>query len=190
MQQEQQFDQLAIISEMIQTARKEFNENGTIFLMWGWAVTVASLAQFVLLQMNNPYNSWPWMLMPLAAIAQFFIMRQERRNEKVKTHVGKVIGRLWLIVGLSIGLTIVMSQFLEKNTYPILLMLYAIGTFVTGSALKVNALVYGAICCWIMSIASYFIDFEYQLLLLAAAMIVSYIIPGYVLSARYKKANG
>jgi low temperature requirement protein LtrA len=51
-------------------------------------------------------------------------------------------------------------------------------------------LVYGARACWLMSIASYFIDFEYQLLLLAAAMIVSYIIPGYVLNARYKKANG
>jgi hypothetical protein len=189
MEQHQPLDQLAIISEMIQTARKQFNEKGTIFLMWGWAVTIAAVAQFVLIQMDVEENAWPWLLMPLTAIAQFFVMRKESKEEKVKTHVGAIMGRLWLIVGLSIGLTLVMSYFLGKNTYPILLMLYAIGTFVTGSALRVNALVYGAIACWLMSVVSYFIDLEYQLLLLAAAMVVSYIIPGYVLNARYKKAN-
>lgn len=190
MEQKQEFDQLAIISEMIQTARKQFNEKGTIFLMWGWLVTIASVAQFILLQMESEYNALPWMLMPAGAIGQFLIMRKERSEERVKTHVGTVIGRLWLIVGLSIGLTLVMSPFLGKSTYSVLLMLYAIGTFVTGTALRLNALVYGAIACWLMSIGSYFIDFEYQLLLLAAAMIVSYIIPGYAMNARYKKANG
>ena len=135
-----------MIAEAIQTARRQFNEKGTIFLMWGWMVTIAAITQYILIKMEVANNSLPWLLMPLAAIIHVFIMRNERQ-EPVKTHVGTIVGRLWLAIGLSIAITLGMMFHLKANTYPVLMILYAIGTFVTGQALSVRPLIYGAICC-------------------------------------------
>lgn len=181
--------ELALIAEMIQSARKEFNERGTIFLMWGWLVTIAAIGQYILIHLHFENNSLPWLLMPVGAIGQFIIMRRRDLNEQAKTHVGKIIGRLWVAIAIGIGLTLVMMSFLGKNTYPVLMILYATGTFTTGHAINLRPLVYGALCCWAIAAVSFFMSFEIQLLLLALAMIISYIIPGYAMNLRYKKAN-
>jgi hypothetical protein len=181
--------QLDLISEMIATARKEFNQDGTIFLLWGWLVAIASISQYVLIKMDSEYNSLPWLLMIVGMIAQFVIMHRNSNRQRVKTHVGKVIGYTWMAFGISLGITLFMQGKLLQNTFPMVMILYAIGIFISGAALQVRALIIGAIACWCCAIAAFFVNIEEQLLLLAAAVIMAYIIPGYVLNAKYKKAQ-
>ena len=45
----------------------------------------------------------------------------------------------------------------------------------------------GGICNWIIAIAAVYVEFDIQLLLLALAVLVGYIIPGHMLSNHYKK---
>jgi len=47
--------------------------------------------------------------------------------------------------------------------------------------------VIGGIGCWVLSVLTRYIDYDYQLLMLAIAMVIAWIIPGYILRSNYQK---
>lgn len=59
--------------------------------------------------------------------------------------------------------------------------------FVSGGYLRFKPLIIGGICNWIIAIVATYVEFDIQLLLLALAVLVGYIIPGHMLSSHYKK---
>jgi membrane protein implicated in regulation of membrane protease activity len=69
-----------------------------------------------------------------------------------------------------------------EGAYPIIMFLYGLGTFVSGGILKFRPLVWGAVGAWATGIAALFVTFQHQLILLAISVLVSYLIPGYLLS--------
>ncbi len=180
---------LDLIAEMIQTARREYNDSSNIYLLWGWVVSIASILQFILIQMHHEGMSGiGWVvLIPAALIAQIVMMMKMRKKEKVQTHIDTIMGYLWTAFGVSLGIVLFSQGKLQENTFPMVLMLYGIGTFVSGGAIQFRALIIGGICCWVVAIACFFVPVQYQLLLLALAVIAAYIIPGYLLKIRYKK---
>lgn len=185
---EQPKQQMDLITEMINAARKNYNDNGSIYLLWGWLVCFASLTQYVLMQMHNEYNYIGWLtLMPLGMILQFIMMARRKKKENVKTHLDRVMAYVWGAFGISLALVLFSSEKLQMNTYPMVLMLYAIGTFISGGALRLRPMIWGAVSCWLIAIICFFVNFESQLLLLAIAVILAYIIPGYILMARNKQ---
>ena len=66
-------------------------------------------------------------------------------------------------------------------------MLYAMAIFATGYIIEFKPFIYGAISNWIIAAVCLFQPFQYQLLLLALAILLSYIIPGYMLRAKFGK---
>ena len=62
-------------------------------------------------------------------------------------------------------------------------------TFLSGIILKFKPLVIGAICCWVFEIMSPFINVDFHLLLIAGSIIAGWIIPGYLLKAKYKNGK-
>ena len=181
-------DQLALITEMIQTARNQFNDSSNIYVLWGWVVFVASVSQFILIKMHHESMSGlGWLiLIPLALVAQVFIMVKMRGKSKVKTHIDKILGYLWTAFGVALGITLFSQGNLQVNTLPMVLTLYGIGTFVSGGIISFRPLIVGGICCWLTAIAGFFVPVEYQLLLLALAVVMAYIIPGYLLKLRHR----
>jgi hypothetical protein len=181
---------MAIINEMIATARQEFHHNGFIYLLWGWLVFIASLSQYFLLAAGYGDKSGiPWLLMPVGVVIQFIYMYRNRNDHSVKTHVGRIIGHAWGAFSISLFIVLFMYSKLQLNTYPIVMLLYAIGIFISGAALRVKAMIWGSVACWCIATVSFFVQFQEQLLLLAAAVLLAYIIPGYVLNHKYKKAQ-
>ena len=69
---------------------------------------------------------------------------------------------------------------------PTIILLYAIGTFVTGKIIDFKPLVIGGSICFLLSIVIAFIKDENQLLIIATAILISYIIPGFLLKKEYK----
>ena len=67
------------------------------------------------------------------------------------------------------------------------LALYGMPTFLSGITLRFRPLIYGGIACWLLSIIACFINYEFHLLVLALAVVIAWVIPGYILRARYKK---
>ena len=65
--------------------------------------------------------------------------------------------------------------------YPLIMVIYGIGTWVSGGILKFAPLIIGGVICWILAGMAFYFPFNIQLLLLAMSILLSYIIPGHLL---------
>jgi uncharacterized membrane protein len=186
---------IVVIQSMIETAKNQFSENGHLYLIWGWVIFVCSVGQFVLLNVfHSEYNYIVWFLPWLAFIYQIFYLRKKVRRQRIKTYADRILGFVWISFFILLMLFgFILGQELQHDYYklicPVSLALYGMPTLLSGIILRFRPLIYGAVGCWVLSIGSLYTPYEYQLLFLSAAMIIAWIIPGYMLRARYKISN-
>jgi hypothetical protein len=183
---------LQIIEEMIQRVKGNLRDNSFMYLLWGWLVLVASLGNYVLqfvIQFDKPWICWA-VLMPLGGIISSFYGRKEAKQEKVKTYVSEFLG--YLVIAFLVGLFTVLffMSFLKENCYPMVMLMYGIWLFVSGGALQFRPLIIGGMINWALAIGAFFVPFQYQLLLLSAAVLLGYIIPGHLLSHQFSSKTG
>ncbi|MEO6893970.1 MAG: hypothetical protein ABI136_02985 [Ginsengibacter sp.] len=183
-------ESLALITMMINKAKGRVNETGTLYLLWGWLILVCCIVQFIgsyFLNYANSYYIWfsTWLLL----IYQFFYIGRRKKIHKTKTYMGEINGFVWLVFFISMMLVIFIGSYLKKYEIinPLLLMLYGMPTFLSGIILKFKPLIVGGISCWILSVISVFIYVDFQLMLIAIAVISGWIIPGYILKQNFKK---
>jgi hypothetical protein len=180
---------LQLIQQMIDKAKNTVADRSFYFLLWGWLVFIASLAQFILkVGFNSPYHYTVWSLMIVGVIVSTIHGMTEAKKEPVKTYVGEVLNYLWI----SILLTYILFGFIFartgwQNCYPFYILLYSMGSFVSGRALKFPPLVWGAIASWILAVVSTFTTYDINILLCGLAVLFSNIIPGYLLKSKYRK---
>ena len=179
---------LELITGMINKAKNKFSESGTLYLVWGIAVLICSLAQFILgnlLGYKNAYYVWffTWAVYIYQAIFLF----KKKKNLKVKTYTGEIIGYVWIcfIICFFIMLFILLYSKSFNLIYSSILVLYAIPTFLSGAILKAKPLLIGGICCWALACLSLFIPLQYHLLLISLAVLLAWIIPGLYLRNKY-----
>jgi hypothetical protein len=91
--------------------------------------------------------------------------------------------------GISLGIVLVFQSKLGMNTYPMVMTVYAVQLFVWGGALRFRPLIIGGIINWALGIAAFFVTFDIQLFLIAAAALVGFAIPGHLLKSRFQKSK-
>lgn len=181
-------EQLAYIEEMIATAKGNLSDSSIYFLIWGWLVFIAAVCNYYLLEIQQSVNHWlPWpILMSLGAVISIGVGIKRGKKQTVVTKIDKMVRSLWL--GFTITLFVVLGGLGvlgPKVVYPFFMALYGMGTFVSGSAINFKPLQIGAVASWVCaSIAFYQTDFSNHLILLAVAILSSYIIPGHLLSSK------
>jgi hypothetical protein len=184
---------LLLIESMINRAKNRFSENGHLYLLWGWAVFFLSIGHFLLLNVLHYEKHYMiWMATWLVAAYQMFYLARRKKKEQVKTYTDDIMGYVWLAFIVAMFLMVfILARGEGQNYYrlinPFFLLLYGIPTFLSGIILKFKPLIMGGILCWVLAIVSTFIPYDYQLLLLSAAMLVAWIIPGYALKSKYDK---
>ena len=193
---EENFDpkqSLLLIESMINRAKDKFAEDGSMYLLWGWVVFVCSLTQFVLMHFfKYPYHYIVWFASWIVVIYQVVYIRKKIKQRRVRTYTGYILGYVWLTFLIVIFLLAFLIGRLTEGDYyshisPILLTIYGIPIFLSGIILRFKPLVIGGIGCWILAIAAMLIgNYDYQFLLIPLAMIIAWIIPGYLLRAKYK----
>jgi len=181
-------ESLKVIHEMISSAKNTIKDDGTLYLMWGWLVLLSSIGHYLILTLTNfEYPYIVWVSMPLAGIFTGIFVSKQVKKQKVKTHLDEMIGYLWLAFMVSLFIILIfMPKIGYSNTYPLLIILYGIGTFVSGGALRFKPLIIGGALNWLIAVVAFLVPFEQQLLLLGLAVICSYIVPGYWLKKTYK----
>lgn len=189
-------ESLQLIESMINRAKDKFAENGQLYLLWGWMVFACSLLQFILLHFfHSPYHYTVWMLSWVLAVYQIWYMRKTKGKQKVRTYTDYIISYVWLTFIIVIFLIAYLIGRLTTGEYyshinPIVLAIYGMPVFLSGIILRFRPLIIGGIGCWILCILTTFItNYEYQFLMIPLAMIIAWIIPGYLLRARYKEEN-
>lgn len=185
-------ESMELITSMINKAKNRFSERGYLYLLWGWVILVCCIAQFVLLHfVDYEIASYVWFLTWIVVIYQTIYIRKSKKTQKAKTYTDEIIAIVWITFFICLMLvTFICIQFKKfEMIYPVMLVLYGIPTFLSGFIMKFKPLMMGGICCWVLALISPFIAFEYQLLLIALAVIAAWIFPGYLLQRRFKKEN-
>ena len=182
---------LELIQKMIQVAKADHNENGDAWLIWGWLLFIASVASAILsfFQVRG-YISWVWTGILIVGMVLYFLLHVlRRRDEKVKTYVQELLDRLG--TGFFISLfVIVAASFISKVSFGFgyYYILYAFWMFIHGSAIRFRPLIIGAYVNWLAAIAIFLLNDVTQIMIVSAiAVLVGYLIPGYMLQAEYRK---
>lgn len=182
-----QEESLRIIHEMISAAKNDVKADAFIFLLWGWLVFVASIAQFILVNLHVSWNSIPWMLMPVGGIITAVYSFMKGKKDRTKTNVTESLKYTWIAFTVALLIILFFNSMNYLQVLPIIMALYGMGLFLSGGALRFKPLMIGGIFCWICAVAGFEIQNMYQLLILATAVLGGYIVPGYLLKMNNKK---
>ena len=183
---------LQVIRSMIEKAKQDVAKNSFYFLLWGWLIFIAAILHFVLMKFTDfeyPYAGWN--LMWIGAIASMIKGIRESRKTVVKTFVGEAMKYFGISQAILYGgLILIFGRYdLWEVSFPFYILMYAVACFFMGALIQFPLLKWTGLFCLPIIIASFYVSFQWQLLLLALAILISYIIPGHVLSAREKLQN-
>jgi len=174
-------ESLQIIQEMISAVKKDLSKDSFYFLLWGWLVFVASISHYTLLHMGFEYPFVVWFLMPIGGIVSGFYGRKESKKIEATTYVNEFMKYIVWSFCISLFIVLIFMSKLGLSTYPMIMILYGILLFVSGGVLRFKPLIIGGCINWASAIASFYVYFDMQLLLLGSAVLLGYIIPGYML---------
>lgn len=182
-------ESLQLIQSMIAKTRKDMGDNSFHFLLWGWITFVCCTGQFILktvLHYEKHYLVW-LLVLPTAIISTYLGIKDEKKREAT-TYIGDSMKYLWMGMGISY---FVLSMILSRlgwgtSVFPFFILLYGLGTFISGKFLQFKPMVWGGVAAWLLAIISGYFNYNYQMLFGAGAILVSYIIPAYLLRNKNK----
>jgi hypothetical protein len=189
-------ESLQIIEEMIRKAKNQFSERGHLYILWGWVIFICCIGQYILINVvHSDKHFMVWLLTWVLLIYQIFFIKKRKAKARVKTYTQDINAHVWtafvaslFLTGLSLSInTNNDEQLYFKLMGPIFLAFYGIPTFLSGIILSFPSLKWGGIACWCLSLIACFVPSQYQLLLLAVAVVLAWIIPGYRLQKQFNQ---
>ena len=186
-------ESLAVIKDMINSSKTNFKEQSFYYLMWGWLVVGAVIIEAILLSQNIIWHGVVWPIMGITGgIASGIYGAKNKKKAGYSTYTDRAMKFVWLGFIFYMFIVILLSatgKFGPKGmstSFQLIMGLYGLGTFISGGLLKFKPLIYGGVASFILVIitivfSSFFASFNVILLMLAASVIVSYLIPGYML---------
>jgi hypothetical protein len=177
-----------IINNMINTAKNKLADDGFLFIFWGWLIFSASLIHYIAIMANIAYGDWIWLIfIPMGIVVSIIYGFKQQKKTKVRTYVDSYLGYLWMAFVVALTLTLFfMGVHGFHATYFFLLLLYGMGTFISGGLLNFKPLIIGSLFSFGLAVVSVFLHDEELLLCLPAALLFSYIIPGHMLHAKFR----
>lgn len=184
-------DSLNLIEKFISNYRKNYQSDSYYFLLWGWIIAVASLSHFVILRvlltlekysLINLLSAVNWgLFLILGYLLLFSHIRRKSTKNITRSHLDRFITTLWQTTGWVLLLVVLISLQLGQYPTPFILPVVGLATLINGRIIQFNPLKWGGIIFFIFAIVAAFVINEYQLLVNAVAIILGYIIPGYLL---------
>lgn len=182
-------ESLMQIEAMIGKARNQLSENGHLYLLWGIVVFICSTLHFLAIQwqwIQQPERVW--MLTLGAFVYQTIYMARQEKKNRVKSYTHDILSAVWMVfVGMGALITYICFYYKAYHLmHPLVLALYGMPTILSGVILKTRSLIGGGLACMALSVVSTQLPGDYQLLLIAAAVLVAWIVPGLVLRRQFK----
>lgn len=176
-------ESIQLIRSMIEASKHQVAEEKFLYLLWGYGVVAAGLLHYFLQfhsDFLHPYVVW--FLMPVLGIINFFYLKKRKEVAQMNTWVNRVLAGIWIGMFFTI-LAVVIGGFVVgwENVYPVFMLLYGSAAFATGTALEFKWLKIGGLISIILGGMAFFFVFQYQLLLLVLAIIVSFVVPAHMM---------
>jgi hypothetical protein len=183
---------LLLIRTMIGKTRQDMSEKSIYFLVWGWITFIACTAQFLLKHVFHFGQHYlVWLLVFVGIGLTFYYGSKQTKQRKVETYVGDSLRYLWMGMGISyFVLSMILSRLgWETAVFPFFILLYGLGTFVSGKIIRFKPLIVGGMIASVLAIAAAYVDYDFQMLFGSAAILVSYIVPAYMLRKKNRNAT-
>lgn len=186
-------ESLAAITNMINDSKTNFKEQSFYYLLWGWLVVGAVIAESILYNLGIVYHPIVWFIMgTVGGITSGIYGKKNEKKAGYSTYTDRAMKYVWLGFVLYMFVIIVMSATGKfgsqgwSSSFQLIMGLYGLGTFISGGLLKFKPLVYGGIASFVLVgitilLPTVFSDFSAILPMLAVSIIVSYLVPGYLL---------
>lgn len=174
-------ESIQVIRSMIESTRYQLYEDRFLYFLWGYvSLFCAGLHYLLAYVIGYKYPYIVWMIMPIVGVVHFVYISKKVNSSQVATFAGRVMQGIWggmflAVIGLVIGAFHVGWEFV----YPVFMMLYGVACFSTGSALQNRLLSWGGVLSIGLGVFAFFLVFQFQVLLLMLAIIVSYIVPAH-----------
>lgn len=166
---------LQLIQAMISKTRQDISDNSIYFLVWGWLTFFACTGQFVLNHIFEYERHYlVWTVVIIGIIFSIYQGNKEERLRRARTQIDDSIKYLWTGMAASFFVLGMILTRLGWDTvvFPFFIMLYGLGTFVSGSIIRFKPLIIGGILAWALVIGSTFTSYDYQMLFAAAAILL------------------
>ncbi|MEJ0103292.1 MAG: hypothetical protein WDO19_12340 [Bacteroidota bacterium] len=180
-------ESLHLINRMIYEAQGYYYENGFSALVYGFSILICSLMTYMIEDgiAVFPFNPF-YLLIPVFFI-QAWIQYKQDKQKKAKTFTDEVTGYVW--VGFFLCAIISFSAFFAGLGYivvTIILFLTGFACFLTGMIAKFRYHVISSVICLLLAACSFFILNKNSYLLLAAVAVMVWVVPGFILRAKFK----
>jgi len=181
-------ESLQLISRMIYEAKNYYYESGIGGLVYGFAVLVCSVLAYLRDTQALGFPFQPFYLLIPVFFVQGWLQWSEEKKKMAKTFTDEAVDYVWMGFFIS-ALAAWCGAFAgwQYGIVSIVLFLMAVAAFITGRLTKFRYHVIAAFCCWAIAIASFFIQDARVYLLLGAAAVLVWVVPGFILNAQFKK---
>jgi hypothetical protein len=183
---------LEIIQQMIKQAKTNITDNGLGWLLWGSMIIFASVSTFIFIETGTKDIFLGWNIFGIFTIVMLSYDMFKPKRKTVRTYISDLL-RLVDIGFIACIFTIIFSinVAVDPNSgFGFFLMIFAFLMLIKGGAVKSRALMIGAAVNWAGAIAMFLNkDFKYDMLIMATAVLIGYIIPGILLWQQYRIAN-
>ena len=113
----------------------------------------------------------------------------QKKTTQEQNIVRKWYGQVWMAFGISLLVGMAVAVVMKFSPVPIILLLAAFATFLSGVLLRFPPLIFGAVVLWVAAIGCLILPAEAHGLLQAGAIVLGYLVPGYLLNAQARKRH-
>jgi len=182
---------LEIIQQMINQAKTNITDNGLGWLLWGTMIFLASLSTYIFIYIGSANIFLGWNIFGIFTILMLSYSVFRPKQKKVRTYVGDLlrlvdIGFIICLFTIIFAINFAVSA---NGGFGFFLMIFAFLMLIKGGAVKSRSLMIGAVVNWAGAIAIFLNkDFKYDMLIMAAAVLIGYVIPGLLLWLQYRRS--
>ena len=178
-------ESLAIITQMMTRARQNLSSGGSFyFIFWGVVVGCGNMAQFLidlLTDYPHPYAVW-LMIIPAVIVSTIYSIKK-KNNTMLNSSFERIYGDIWWFIFGVMMLIILFGYQVNYQISPLIMLLSALGTFITGRMTKFKPLQIGGFILIATAATSFLLPFQYQPLVAALGITLGNTIPGFQLKA-------
>jgi hypothetical protein len=170
---------------MINKTKVSIRQGSFHLLFWGWLLIVCSLSAWLLAKYTSyahPYYVW-FLVIPGSFVSMIYGFVNGRK-ERVHTYANMLY--MWTWIGFLITATVlfIVQAGDMENVTPYILLLAGFPTFLSGFIIRFKPLIFGGICFWVVALLVHFAGPHLAPLGTPVAMLIGYLIPGYMLKNR------
>jgi cation transport ATPase len=178
-------ESLRVISEMINKTRVSITQSSFHLLFWGWLIFACSLSEFLLWKLTDWTNVWyVWLIVIPGVFVSMIYGFVRGKREKVFTYGTAIYVWTWMAFLVSSVIFFIIFPVETDSVGRYMLLLAAMPLFISGVVLRFRPLMWGAGAFWVLALVAHFGGATVSGLAMPGAMVVGYLIPGYLLRKR------